>query len=149
MKGLLVLVVLLGCGQSNEDKLREQIERDSKRAPPPSAETKVEKKQLPSDEKKDVPLPDPEPTTPEEIDTARKKAMNDRRDKDVVKYCEMGKVDPAKSDGQVLMGCTLSACRLKEEEKARTWAAGMLREKKDKPLYDQAKKTCLAAQVAL
>jgi hypothetical protein len=145
-----VLVLVLGCGQSNEDKLREQIEKDSKRAPPPSAETKpAEKREVPASEKKEAPPPDPEPTTPEEIDTARKKAMNDRRDKDVVKYCELGKVDPATSDGQVLMGCTLSACRLKDEEKARTWAAGMLREKKDKPLYDQAKKTCLGLQVAI
>ena len=144
---LVLLVFLLGCGKSNEEKLREQIERDQKRAVGSDSETKIEKREAPPPI--DAPPPQPEPTTPEEIDTARKQAMIDGRDKDVIKYCEAGNVTPDKSDGQILLGCTLAACRIKQEDKARAWAAGLLRDKKNKPLHDQAKKTCLANQVGI
>ena len=59
-----------------------------------------------------------EPTTPAEIEHARNQAMIDGRDKDVLKYCEMGKLDD-KSNPQALLGCTLAACRLKDEATAR------------------------------
>lgn len=150
---VLCLALLVACGQSNQDKIREQMEREAARNPDQPAKP-VEKKEpgaLPSagSDKKAKAAPDPEPTTPEEIDTARKKAMNEGRDKDVIKYCEAGNVDPAKSDSQALLGCTLAACRLKDADKARKWAPGMLRDKKDKPLYDQAKKTCLTNNVGI
>ena len=148
MMRFVILVALFGCGKSNEEQLREQIERDQKRAVGSETEAKVEKRELPPSTKDAAP-PEPEPTTPEEIDKARMQAMIDGRDKDVIKYCEAGNVTPDKSDGQVLLGCTLAACRIKQEDKARAWAAGLLRNKKDKPLHDQAKKTCLANQVGI
>ena len=140
-------MLAFGCGKSNEEQLREQIAKEQARNPEP--DKKVEKRVEPATVTKDAAPPEPEPTTPEEIDNARKKAMIDGRDKDVIKYCEMANVTPDKSDGQVLLGCTLAACRIKQEDKARAWAAGLLRNKKDTPLHDQAKKTCLANQVGL
>ncbi len=145
----LVLVVgLLGCGKSNEAKLKEEIAaQQAKQAalePPPTTAPKIVK-EAPDAVKKDKPPPDPEPTTPEEIDTARKKAMIEGRDKDVIRFCEMGKVDD-KSDPQVLLGCTLAACRVNEVDKAKNWAKGVA---KSKPLFEQAVKTCMANKVVL
>lgn len=86
----------------------------------------------------------PEPTTPEEIDAARKQAMIDGREKDVIKYCEMAKVDPKKTDPQVLLGCALAACRLGDMDKAKPWAEHL-----PKALKDQAIKICSANSVKL
>jgi predicted outer membrane protein len=86
----------------------------------------------------------PEPTTPEEIDAARKQAMIDGREKDVIKYCEMAKVEPKKTDPQVLLGCALAACRLGDMDKAKVWAEHL-----PKPLKDQAIKICSANSVKL
>jgi hypothetical protein len=149
MKRLLLLVAVLGCGKSADEQLREQVERDMKRNAPLATETPNEpSRELPAP-KPETPPPAPEPTTPEEIDTARKQAMIDGRDKDVIKYCELGKVDPDKSDPQVVLGCVLAACRIDDVDRARAWAQGLTRNKKDRPLYDQAKKTCLANRVGL
>lgn len=146
---LLLVVALLGCGKSNEEKLKEEIAAQQARAaqlePPPSTTAPKVVKGTPDAVKKDKPPPDPEPTTPEEIDTARKKAMIDGRDKDVVRFCEMGKFED-KGDPQVMLGCTLAACRLNDGEKAKTWAKSVA---KSKPLLDQAIKTCMANKVAL
>jgi len=75
----------------------------------------------------------------------RKKAMIDGRDHDVVRFCELGKFED-KGDPQVMLGCTLAACRLNDGDKARAWAKGVA---KSKPLLDQAIKTCMANKVAL
>lgn len=151
----LALVLVLGCGKSNEEALREQVEKDQKRnaaAAEVKKESSTEDKKeapTPTEKPKEVAPPEPEPTTPAEIDTARKKAMIEGRDKDVIKYCEAGKIDPDKSDAQALLGCALAACRVNDGDKARSWAKGLLKNKKDKPLYDQAIKTCVAVGVTL
>ena len=85
----------------------------------------------------------PEPTTPEEIDQARKQAMIDGREKDVIKYCEMMKVDD-KTDPQIRLGCTLAACRVNDADKARGWSAALPKE-----LKGIAVKTCLELKVGL
>lgn len=145
----IALVLLIGgCGKSAEEQLKEEIAAQQAKGglPDPTApEPKVVKQAPDPVVKKDKPPPDPEPTTPEEIDTARKKAMIDGRDKDVVRFCEMGKVDD-NSDPQVLLGCTLAACRLNDPDKAKAWAKGVA---KSKPLHDQAIKTCMANKVVL
>jgi hypothetical protein len=87
--------------------------------------------------------PEPEPTTPAEIDHARNQAMIDGKDKDVLKYCEMGKLDD-KSNPQALLGCTLAACRIKDEATAKKYGTPI-----KGPLKDQAKKVCLLNQIAL
>src|SRR5262245_45024042 len=60
-----------------------------------------------------------EPEKPEDIDLARKQAMLEGRDADVIKYCEMQGVTDGKSDPQVLLGCALAACRINQADKAR------------------------------
>jgi hypothetical protein len=147
---LVVVLALLasGCGKSAEDKLKEEIAAQASKGGPPDPTTTTEPKVVkgtPDPVKKDKPPPDPEPTTPEEIDTARKKAMIDGRDKDVVRFCEMGKFEE-KGDPQVMLGCTLAACRLNDGDKAKNWAKSVA---KSKPLLDQAIKTCMAMNVAL
>ena len=69
--------------------------------------------------------------------------MIDGRDKDVLKYCEMGKLDD-KSNPQALLGCTLAACRLKDEATAKKYGTPI-----KGPLRDQAKKVCLANQIGI
>jgi len=141
---LLVTFLVVACGKSADEQMREDIAKESeRRGPLPSDEPPKPARELPA--KQDKPPPDPEPTTPEEIDTARKKAMIDGRDKDVIRFCEMGKVDD-KSDPQILLGCTLAACRINEVDKAKAWSKGVA---KSKPLLDQAIKTCLANKVTL
>lgn len=142
--GLLVTFLVVACGKSPEEQMREDIAKESaRRGPLPSDEPPRRARELPA--QKEKPPADPEPTTPEEIDIARKKAMIEGRDKDAIRFCEMGNVDD-KSDPQVLLGCTLSACRINEVEKARAWSKGVA---KSKPLLDQAIKTCLANKVTL
>jgi len=141
---LLVTFLVVACGKSAEEQMREDVAKENeRRGPLPSDEPPRPARELPP--KQDKPPPDPEPTTPEEIDTARKKAMIDGRDKDVIRFCEMSKVDD-KSDPQILLGCTLAACRINEVDKAKAWSKGVA---KSKPLLDQAIKTCLANKVTL
>ena len=92
---------------------------------------------------KPVKAPEPEPTTPAEIEHARNQAMIDGRDKDVLRFCEMGKLDD-KSNPQALLGCTLSACRIKDADTARRYAHPLA-----KAYLDQAKRVCIQNQVAL
>lgn len=147
MAALIVGIGLLGCGKSASEKLKDEIaEKQAKGGlPDPTTAPKVVKQAPDPEVKKDKPPPDPEPTTPEEIDTARKKAMIEGRDKDVIRFCEMGKVED-KPDPQVMLGCTLAACRVNDVEKAKNWAKGVA---KSKPLFEQAVKTCMANKVAL
>lgn len=89
----------------------------------------------------------PEPTTPEEIDLALKTAMMERKDADVVKYCEMAGIKTDTGDGQKPLGCALAACRLGDPEnaqKAKAWAA-----KLPKALKQQANQICMANNVVL
>jgi hypothetical protein len=145
---LALLLVIVGCGKSNEEKLREEIAKEQARQgpPDPTMAPKVIKEAPVAPTKKEKPPPDPEPTTPEEVDIARKKAMIDGRDVDVVRFCEMAKIDIDKGDAQVLLGCTLAACRLNAVDKAKAWVKGVA---KSKPLFEQAIKTCMANKVVL
>src|SRR5207245_2700317 len=140
-KRALILVVLAACGKSGADRAKEEmVAKAAKEAadnPPPP----VEKKEVtpPAAEKKEAPPPAPEPTTPAEIEKAFKQAMIDGKDKDVLKYCDMMKLDE-KSNPQSLMGCTLAACRIKDADTAKKYAAGMPNSKDGKALLIQAKK---------
>ncbi len=150
---LCILVAILpaglaACGKSPEQQAREDVDKASAKrggAPIPGEPTPTMKTLPPPSPKADKPPAAPEPTTPEEIEVARKQAMIDGRDKDVIKYCEQGTLD-AKTDPQVYLGCTLAACRIKEEDKARAWGKGVA---KSRPLLEQAKKVCLANNIAL
>jgi hypothetical protein len=55
----------------------------------------------------------------------------------------MGKLDD-KSNPQALLGCTLAACRLHDADTAHRYSHGLA-----KAYLDEAKKVCLADQVAL
>jgi hypothetical protein len=149
--GILALL-LVGCGKSVGDELKDEIAKDyARRGPDPAAPEAKPVKELPKKEKKEEAPPDPEPTTADEIDKARKKAMIAGKDKDVIRFCEMGKPSE-KTDPQVMLGCTLAACRIKDEEKAKAWAQLIAKykdAKMSKPLFDQAVKTCMANQVVL
>ena len=147
MKKALLAVALLwlcACGKSGEEQAREdnareqaKVEANKPAEPPPPPPTPVD-----TAKPADMP-PEPEPTTPAEIDHARNQAMIDGRDKDVLKYCEMGKLDD-KSNPQALLGCTLAACRLKDEATAHKYGNPI-----KGPLKDQAKKVCIQNQIGL
>jgi hypothetical protein len=149
MKRMLMAVLLVvACGKSGEEQAKEDNAREAAKeaakqqeaAPKPEATTPTP---VPTETKPAEKPAEPEPTTPEEIEHARNQAMIDGRDKDVLKYCEMSKLDD-KSNPQALLGCTLAACRLKDETTARRYAAPI-----KGPLRDQAKKVCLANQVGI
>jgi hypothetical protein len=146
---LLAFVIACDSGNSAKEQAMKDIERDrALRGDEGSAATKKMPVKDP-EVKKDKPPPDPEPTTPKEIEDARKKAMIEGRDKDVIRFCEMGKVGETTS-AQVLLGCALAACRLNQGDKASAWARSMKNDKKDgKALTEQAIKTCQANKVVL
>ncbi|HSN28642.1 MAG TPA: hypothetical protein VLT45_20290 [Kofleriaceae bacterium] len=145
---LMVVALVAACGKSGEEQAKEDNAREQAKieankpkdepAPPPKSMGSAEAPKPVEDKP-----PEPEPTTPAEIDHARNQAMIDGRDKDVLKYCEMGKLDE-KSNPQALLGCTLAACRLTDEATARKYGTPITG-----PLKDQAKKVCLANQVGL
>jgi hypothetical protein len=143
-KALMVIALLAACGKSGEEQAREDNAKDqakveaTKAAEPPPPPPKPVDTAKPADKP-----PEPEPTTPAEIEHARNQAMIDGRDKDVLKYCEMGKLDD-KSSPQALLGCTLAACRIKDEATARKYGTPI-----KGPLKDQAKKVCIQSQIAL
>ena len=150
MKRALIMVLLVACGKSGADRAKEEMAakaaKEAADNPPPPP---VEKKEAPPPvEKKEAPPPAPEPTTPAEIEKAFKQAMIDGKDKDVLKYCDMMKLDE-KSNPQSLMGCTLAACRLKDADTAKKYSAGMVNTKDGKALLIQAKKVCATTQVVL
>lgn len=158
MKHALVLcLMLVACGKSTEDKAREEAEAEEKariarEGPSTTAPTPTEAaKPAPVDKPKDAGTPkepEPEPTTPEQIDKARKTAMIENRDKDVIKYCEMSKLGD-KTDPQILLGCTLAACRQKDEERAHAWSRPLGNPGTKKEFLEQAKKICLQSQVGI
>jgi len=148
MTKLMVLAVLLAAcgGKSAEERGREAAEDEAKRRGEVDKNGEVPevvKKEPDKAIDKPVDAALPEPTTPEEIDKARKQAMIDGREKDVIKYCEMMKVDD-KTDPQIRLGCTLAACRVNDADKARGWSAALPKE-----LKGIAVKTCLELKVGL
>ncbi len=147
MKRMLMAVLLVvSCGKSGEEQAKEDNAREAAKEAAKQAEvakTETAPAPTPTETAPAEKPPEPEPTTPEEIEHARNQAMIDGRDKDVLKYCEMSKLDD-KSNPQALLGCTLAACRIKDEATARKYAAPI-----KGPLRDQAKKVCLANQVGI
>ncbi|MCX5747687.1 MAG: hypothetical protein NT062_34925 [Proteobacteria bacterium] len=143
---MLALGLVVSCGgKSAEDRGREAAEAEAKAHGDldKSDEAAPIVKKEPATVAKPDAAPIPEPTTPEEIDHARKQAMIDGREKDVVRFCEMQKID-AKSDPQAQLGCGLAACRLSDVDKARAWTGAL-----PKDLKAIAVKTCLALSVVL
>jgi len=165
MKHALVLCLfLIACGKSQEEKAREEAERDerariaregssssstSTTTPTPTEAAKPAPTEASKDGGAAAPKePQAEPTTPAEIDKARKQAMIDNRDQDVIKYCGMSNLGD-KTDPQILLGCTLAACRQKDEAKAREWSRPLGNAGVQKEFLQQAKKICLASQVGI
>jgi hypothetical protein len=141
---LALLVVFAGCGRDDMDKRKAEMDRAAKADEPvkPAAPVTHGSATPPPEAAKPAP-PGPEPTTPAEIDHARNQAMIDGRDKDVLRYCEMGKLDD-KSNPQALLGCTLSACRIKDADTAKLYSKSL---KKDYMV--QAQRVCVGNQVTL
>lgn len=137
MRALLLLLLITVPSCKAEEK---------KSAPPPAEPAAAPKPFVPPGEVAAPPAEPaaPEPTTPAEIDEARKKAMMENKDADVIKYCEMGGIKSDTGDGQAALGCALAACRLGQADKAKAWAA-----KLPKALKQQANTICMANQVIL
>ena len=146
------LVFVLACGKSAEDQAKEDMAKKAaaeKANEPPPAPAPTPAAPPPTEAAKPAEKPpEPEPTTPAEIDKAFKQAMIDGRDKDVLKYCDMLKLDD-KSNPQSLMGCTLAACRTNDADTAKKYSAGLNNSKDGKALLLQAKKVCLTNKVAI
>ena len=146
MKKLIVVALFVVVACKSKDDMQEEIKKQQERAasmpkePDPSEKKKLD---TPEPEKKQDEIPEPDPSKPESVHEARKQAMILGRDKEVIRFCEMGKVDE-KSDPQARLGCALAACRLKEADKAKMWAKGL-----EKALFEQANKVCVANTVTL
>jgi hypothetical protein len=135
---LIALLLCSACGKSAVDELKEKNPPPPE-APPPGAMTPP-----PAAAAKPAPPPAaPDPTTPADIDKARNQAMIDGKDKDVLHFCELGKLDD-KSPSQALLGCTLSACRIKDVDTAKKYAHAL-----PKALMDQAIMVCGKMAVSL
>src|SRR5512135_45684 len=109
MKHLILgLVVLAACGKGGEQQAREDMEKQAKEHPEEAAPAPPpEHKGPPAPEAKPKETaPPPDPTNPADLDKAFKQAMIDGKDKDVLHYCELLKLDD-KSNIQSIMGCTL------------------------------------------
>jgi hypothetical protein len=143
----LALVLAAACGKSAEERAREDMAAYQAAHPDPVVTASPTPTQMGSATSaapsKPAAPPAPEPTTPEEIDHARNQAMIDGHDKDVLKYCDLGKLDD-KSNPQALLGCALAACRLKDEDTAKRYAKPL-----PKLLMDQAKKVCLTDHISV
>src|SRR5690242_9777179 len=92
----IALVLLCACGKSPAEQAKENIAAQAaKEAPaapaaPAAASTSAPP---PPPAAKPAPPPAPDPTTPAELDHALKQAMIDGRDKDVLRFCDMSKLD--------------------------------------------------------
>jgi hypothetical protein len=138
------VLAVVACGKSAEDQARDDMAKAQAAHPDPvTASPTPMQMGTAAAPNKPPPPPAPEPTTPEEIDHARNQAMIDGRDKDVLKYCDLGKLDD-KSNPQALLGCALAACRLKDEDTAKRYAKPL-----PKLLMDQAKKVCVTYHIGV
>ena len=150
-----LVVAAVACGKSVEEQAKEDMAAKAPKPDEPSPAPKViqqapapEAKPAAAPEAKPAAAPEPEPTTPAEIDHAFKQAMIDGRDKDVLKYCDMLKLDDH-SNPQSLMGCTLSACRIGDAATAKRYAAGLEHSKDGLALLSQARKVCILNKVGI
>lgn len=144
--GIAVVVLAITACSSGEDMAKRKAEMDRQAKADEPVKTAPVVKQgsaTPEAPKVAPPPPGPEPTTPAEIDHARNQAMIDGRDKDVLKYCEMGKLDD-KSNPQALLGCVLSSCRLKDADNAKKYAKGLKKEYRD-----NAARVCTQNEIVL
>lgn len=152
MKRVIVFVLVVAavaCGKSAEEQAKEDMAAKAPKPDEPSPAPKVIKEApAPAPEAKPAAAPEPEPTTPAEIDHAFKQAMIDGRDKDVLKYCDMLKLDDS-SNPQSLMGCTLSACRIGDADTAKRYSAGLKHSKDGLALLSQARKVCILNKVGI
>ncbi len=148
---ILCLVVLFACGKSSEQQAHDDMDKEVAKHPDLAPAAPAEKPAMkPAAAPVAAPAapPAPDPTTPADIDKAFKNAMINQKDKDVLHYCELMKLDD-KSSIQSLMGCTLSACRIKEGDTAKKYAALLPSTKDGKALHDQAVKICSMNQITL
>lgn len=144
-----VVMLALGCGKSAEEQAREDMAAKAPKPEEPAPAPKVIKEApTPAAAAKPDAAPEPEPTTPAEIDHAFKQAMIDGRDKDVLKYCGMLKLGDS-SNPQSLMGCTLSACRIGDADTAKRYSAGLKHSKDGLALLTQARKVCILNKVGI
>jgi hypothetical protein len=131
--------ITAACGKSAEQEAKEEAQRNQPKQTEVAPASTVHK---------DTPAPAAKPTAPEpdpnnaaEVDRARNQAMIDGRDKDVLRYCVMAKLDD-KSNPQALLGCTLAACRSKDLDNAKLYSHAL-----PKLLMEQAKRVCAATKI--
>ena len=149
-RAIACMVLLLACGKSPEEQAKADLaaKQPPKTEEPAPAPAVKQEAPTPEPAAKPATPPEPEPKTPEELDKAFKQAMIDGRDKDVLKYCDLMKLDD-KSNPQSLMGCTLAACRTGDADTAKRYSAGMSNSKDGKALLIQARKICLSNKVGI
>lgn len=141
---LVAVTAFVAC--KSESDMKAEIARQQEQAHLNAPEKTPETKKIegtPEPEKKKDEIPEPDPSKPDEVEKARKTAMQLSRHKDVVRFCEMAKIDE-KADPQARLGCALAACNLKEADKAKMWAKGI-----EKALFEQAIKVCTPLGVTL
>jgi hypothetical protein len=136
------LAALFSCSKSSEQQAHEDMAKEAAKHPDPveSAPPPPTKGPPQAAPKVEAPPP-PDPTNAADLEKAFKQAMIDQKDKDVLHYCELMKLDD-KSSIQSLMGCTLSACRTKNADLASRYAGLLPATKDGKALHDQAKMIC-------
>ena len=148
---IMLALALFACGKSSEQQAKDDMDKEVAKHPDLAPTTPAEKPAMkPSTTPTAAPEapPPPDPTNAADLDKAFKQAMIDGKDKDVLHYCELLKLDD-KSSIQSVMGCTLSACRTKNADLGKHYA-GLLPSTKDgKALHDQAVKICATNQVTL
>jgi hypothetical protein len=139
---IIAVLALVACGKSAEQEAKEEAQRNQPK-PTEVAPAETVHKDLPPPPTAKPTAPEPDPNKPEEVERARNQAMIDGRDKDVLRYCAMAKLDD-KSNPQALLGCTLSACRIKDADTAKQYSKAL-----PKLLMDQAKRVCGTAKIDL
>ena len=144
---ILCMAVLFACGKSSEDQAKDDMDKQAAAhpdldKPPPPPPTKGPPP--PTTAPKTDEAPPPDPANQADLEKAFKTAMNAQKDKDVLHYCELMKLDN-KASIQSIMGCTLSACRTKQADLANKYVALLPTTKDGTALHDQAKKICGAS----
>ena len=144
----IAVVMLVACGDDDLAKRKAAMDRAAKAdqpaapapkpadTPKPAADTPAARPATPKE-------PEPDPNDAAAIEHARNQAMIDGRDKDVLHYCELGKLDD-KSNPQALLGCTLAACRLKDADSAHKYGKPLA-----KAYRDNANRVCSQSQIVL
>src|SRR5882724_8316538 len=93
---IISLALLFACGKSSEQQAHEDMDKEVAKHPDLAPTQPAEKPAMrPSAVPTAAPAapPPPDPTTPADLDKAFKQAMIDGKDKDVLHYCELLKLD--------------------------------------------------------